>query len=123
VLVITRDDALTRKLATQADARKVTLRFTRSGYESSTVIAAFRPAVIFIDSDLPEVREGPLAESIMQDERIAGAKLFVACREGDEVKVARLAAPAIVAPFTAKQIEQLVEGLAESPRRIPRDVA
>jgi chemotaxis response regulator CheB len=123
MLVITRDDALTRRLATQADAKKVILRFARSGYESSTVIAAFRPAVIVMDSDLPEVREGPLAESIMQDERVAGAKIFVACREGDDATVARLAAPAIAAPFTAKQIEQLAERLADSPRAIPRDVA
>jgi PleD family two-component response regulator len=123
MLVITRDEALTRRLATQTDVRKVTLRFARSGYESSTVIAAFRPAVIVLDSDLPEVREGPLAESIMQDERIAGATVFVACREGDKATVAQLATPTIAAPFTAEQIEQLAERLVETRGSAPRDVA
>jgi CheY-like chemotaxis protein len=122
MLVITRDEALTRRLANQTDASKVTLRFARSGYESSTVIAAFHPAVIVMDSDLPEVRQGPLAESIMQDERLAGAKVFVACREGDKVTVNQLATPTIAAPFTAKQIEQLAESLADTRGSAPRDV-
>jgi excisionase family DNA binding protein len=112
VLVITRDEALTRRLTKQIDASKMSLRFARSGYESSTLMDSFRPAVVVMDSDLPEVREGLLPETIMQDDRIRGVRVFVALREGDEITVGQLSAPTIGAPFTAKQLQQLAEGAA-----------
>ncbi len=108
VLVVSRDDALTRRLAAQVDPERIALRFARSGYESSTLIGSLRPAVVVMDSDLPEVREGLLPESIMEDERMRGARVFVALREGDAVTVDRLSAPTIAAPFTGRELEQLV---------------
>jgi len=111
VLVISRDEALTRRLANQIDPERIALRVARSGYESSTLIGSMRPAVVIMDSDLPEVRDGLLPESITQDERMHGAQVFVALREGDEVTVDQLATPTIAAPFTGTQLEQLVRQL------------
>ncbi|NIM52698.1 MAG: excisionase family DNA-binding protein [Gemmatimonadales bacterium] len=123
VLVITRDEALTRRLEKQTDATKVSLRFARSGYESSTLVGAFRPAVVLMDSDLPEVREGRLLDSIMHDDRVPGVKVFVAHRAGDEAVVARLAMPTIAAPITAKEIEQLADSVAHPAGSAQGDAA
>ncbi|MGD2216690.1 MAG: excisionase family DNA-binding protein [Gemmatimonadales bacterium] len=112
VLVITRDTSLTRRVEKQVDASKVSLRFARSGYESSRLIGTFRPAVVVMDSELPEVREGSLLESIVRDERIPGVKVFVAGREGDEEAVKQLAVPTVAAPFTAERIEHLAASVA-----------
>jgi len=109
VLLISRDDALARRLAKQIDPERIALRIARSGYEGSTLIGSMRPAVVVMDSDLPEVKDGLLPESITQDERMRGARVFVALREGDEVTVDRLATPTLAAPFTGKQLEQLVQ--------------
>ena len=60
---------------------------------------------------MPEVRDGQLPESVMQDERVPGVTVFVACREGHEVTVDRESAPTIEAPFSAKKIEELAAQL------------
>lgn len=123
VLVVTRDEALIRRLEKRADAERVSLRFARSGYESATLIGTFRPAVVVMDSDLPEVREGRLPESIARDDRIPGVKVYVARRKGDEEAVRRLGLPTLAAPFTAEQIEQLAESVAGPGRRASGDAA
>jgi excisionase family DNA binding protein len=123
VLVITRDKALTRRLEKQVDAGKVSLRFARSGYESSTLIGTFRPAVVVMDSALPEVREGSLLDSIVNDDRIPGVKVFVARREGDEEALERLAVLTVAAPFTAERIEQLAASVAGTGSRAAGDAA
>ncbi len=107
VLVVSRDEALTRRLASQVDPERIALRFARSGYESATLIRSLRPAIVVLDSDLPEVREGLLAESIMQDERLGGGRVIVALREGDTLMVDRLSVPTIAAPFTGSELERL----------------
>jgi len=111
VLVVTRDDALTRRLENDIDHSRITLQVARSGYDASIAIAAFHPTLVVLDSDVPEVREGQLPESIMRDERVPGAAVFVAMREGDEVTVDRDSAPTIEAPFSARQVEELAAGL------------
>lgn len=123
VLVVTRDESLTHRLDNDVDASRVSLRFARSGYESATLVGTFRPAVVVLDSDLPEVREGGLAESIARDERIAGVKIFVGCREGDEEAVTGLKMPSLAAPFTAGQVEQLAEGVTGLGQRAAGDAA
>ena len=123
VLVITRDEALRSRLEQDTDTRRVSLRFARSGYESATLIGTFRPAVAVMDSDLPEVRDGRLLESILGDERIPGVKVFVARRERDEEAVGKLAVPTLAAPFTAERIEQLVESVVGTGRRAAGDAA
>ena len=123
VLVITRDDALTRRLEKDTDAGRVSLQFARSGYEGATLIGTFRPAVVVLDSELPEVSDGRLLESIIRDDRIPGVKVFVARRAGDEEVVGRLSAPTLSAPLTAEQIEQLVDSVAGASRRAVGDAA
>ena len=123
VLVITRDEALTRRLEKDCDASKVALRFARSGYASATLIGTFRPALVVLDSDLPEVKDGRLLESIRGDNRIPGVKVFVAQREKDEEAVGKLAVPSLTAPFTSEQIERLVESVVGRGRREAGDAA
>ena len=113
VLVVTRDDALTRRLERDVEPTRVSLRFARSGYEASVTIAEFHPTLVVLDSDLPEVRDGQLPEAIMRDERLPDATVFVACRQDHEVTVDRESAPTIEAPFTGDQLE----GLADALRR------
>ena len=122
VLVITRDGSLRRGLEKGYDPEKISLHFARSGYESSRVIGKVRPAVVVLDSELPEVREGTLPESIAHDDRIPGAKIFVASRAGDKETVERLALPTLGAPFTARGIERLTER-ARMDHRASNDAA
>jgi len=121
-LVVTRDEALRRRLTKQADSDKITLRFAGSGYECATVVAKFRPALVVMDSDLPEVREGQLPEAVMGDQRMPGTAVFVALREGHEISAGRFEGRTIAAPFTAQTLEALAVSARET-RRAPRDVA
>jgi DNA-binding NtrC family response regulator len=123
VLVITRDESLRGRLEEDIDASTISLRFARSGYESATSIGTFRPAVVVMDSDLPDVRDGRLLESILGDDRIPGVKVFVARREGDAEAVGELSVPTLDAPFSAEQIEQLVESVVGRERRMAGDAA
>ncbi len=123
VLVITRDEALTRRLEKQVDTDKVSLRFARSGYESSTLIGTFRPAVVVMDGELPEVSEGSLLESILGDDRIPGVRVFVARRDEDEDAVGGRAVLTLAAPITPERIEQLAASVAGRGSRASGDAA
>ena len=113
VLVVTSDEALVDKFTTQANAANVALRFARCGYESAMLVETFHPSVVVMDSVLPEVRDGRLADSMIQDERIPGVKLIVAQRKGDKAPPGR-GASVMPAPFTVKKIERLVQDLVRS---------
>ncbi len=117
VVVVTRDEALTRRLEKDIEPSRISLRFARSGYEAAITIAAFHPSLVILDSDVPEVRDGQLPESIMRDERMPGVTVFVACRRGHEVTVDSDAAPTIEAPFTGKRIEELADALRRRGHR------
>lgn len=117
ILVVTRDGDLTRDLATTTEASTLSLYFVRSGYECASLIGSIRPAVIILDSDLPEVREGSLLGSIRADDRIPNSVVVVACREGDEGAVSRLGVPVTIAPFTAEQLHELVARVTRPVRR------
>ncbi len=123
VLVITRDQALTRRLEKQVDSDKVSLRFARSGYESSTLIGTFRPAVVVMDGQLPEVSEGGLLDSIANDDRIPGVRVFVARRDEDEDAVGGRTVLTLAAPITAERIEQLAASVAGGRSRAAGDAA
>lgn len=125
VLVITRDEAITRKLKKRIDARKVSLHFAQTGYESSTLIGTLRPAWVILDGELPEISEGKLVESVLQDDRVPGVKVFLAQeRRGDSAGLRRFTVPTIV-PFTAERLESLVESIVGSgaPARSDATVA
>ena len=122
VLIVTRDEALTHRLLMRADPSVVSMRFARSGYESSAIISTFSPALVVLDSALPEVRDGGLPRCIREDDRIPGTRVVVALREGDG-SVPDGDIPTLGAPFTAKQIETLAEEAAVTLARVPRDVA
>jgi len=119
VLMVTRDEALTHRLLMKVDPGAVSMRFARSGYESSSVVSSFSPALIILDSSLPEVRNGQLQTSMVDDTRIPGARIVVALREGDSPPRPQGVAT-LKAPFTAADIERLAEGAVASPARSPR---
>jgi excisionase family DNA binding protein len=123
VLVITRDEALSRRLRNRVDARKVSLHFARTAYDSSTLIGMLRPAVVVIESVPPDVRAGILAQSILQDDRVPGVKVFVARRQADEAAVGELSLPTVTFPVTADRIEQLVESVVTAGGRTRGDAA
>ena len=123
MLVITPDAALAQRLERNIDGAKVTLRFAKSGYESSIVVGAFRPAIVVMDSGIPEVREGQLAKSMQQDDRIPGAMIIVACREDDETQVRQLSLRTVGVPFTARLLEELAAEVTQQRGSMPRDVA
>ena len=123
MLVITRDEALTRRLEMRIDARKVSLHFARSGYDASTRIGTLHPAVVVIDSELPDFVDGNLAESVSRDDRIPGVKVFVAQRQGDKEAVGKLPVPIIAPPFTAERIEKLAESVVGVGRKARGDAA
>ena len=123
LLVITADAALARRLEGNIDGAKVALRFAKSGYEGSTVVGAFRPAIVIMDTDLPEVREGQLATSMQQDERIPGATIILACREEDEAQLRQLGLRTVDVPFTARLLEELAAEVTQERGSMPRDVA
>jgi excisionase family DNA binding protein len=123
VLVITRDRALTRQLESHIDTGKVSLHFARTGYEASTLIGTQRPAVVVLDSRLPDVSEGSLAESIAGDDRIPGVKVFVAQHPEENGEEGRLTAPTVTLPCTAERIERLAESVVGTGRRETGDAA
>jgi len=114
VLVVTSDEALIARLTDQAESAGLTLRFARDGYECSMLIESFYPSVAVMDSAVPEVRDGRLVDSMIQDERIPGVRMIIALRKGDKEPPGRdlMVMPA---PFTAKKIERLVQILVRPP--------
>jgi PleD family two-component response regulator len=123
VLIVTGDEALTHRLQNTIDVEVASMRFAASGYESSTIISTFSPALIVLDSGQPEVAGGELLSSVMRDHRIPGARVAVALREGDEVGVADEEILTLRAPFTAEEIESLVVLASGRLAKIPKDVA
>ncbi|MCJ7628461.1 MAG: hypothetical protein MUO50_08750 [Longimicrobiales bacterium] len=122
-MIITRDEGLIRHLERRADPERVSLRFARSGYEGSAIISTFSPAVIFMDSDLAEVRTGFLPDSILKDERIPAVRPVVAYRDGHEGLFDGLPMLAIPAPFSADEVERIAAEVARPRTNTPRDVA
>jgi len=123
VLIVTRDEALSHRLLMGADPESVSIRFARSGYESSAIISTFSPALIILDSGLAEVRNGQLPTSMLADDRIPGSRVAVALREGDQVPLGDAKIPTLRAPFTAKQVQELAEEAAGPVAQAPRGVA
>ena len=110
VLAVTSDEALIDRLTAQADVADIVLRFARDGYESSICIEAFRPSIAVLDSAMPEVRDGRLVDSMIQDERIPGVKIIIALRKGDKVPPDR-EAMVMSAPFTVQKIGRFVQAI------------
>ena len=122
VLVVTTDEALTHRLLMKADSEVVSMRFARSGYESSATISSFSPALIVIDSSLPEMKVGSLVDALLDDERIPGSRIVVAVREGDP-HPERNGIKLLLPPFTAQKIERLAKEASRAMAHAPQDVA
>jgi excisionase family DNA binding protein len=118
VLMVTSDEALVGRLTTQASGANVALRFARGGYDSSILVETFHPSVVVMDSALPEVRDGRLADSMLHDERIPGVQIVIALRKGDKAEPVP-GASVMRAPFTVKKIERLVQSLCGPPAAPP----
>jgi len=117
VLVATTDEALIGRLKAQAGSGRVVLQFARCGYECSTLVESFHPSVVVMDSGLPEVKDGRLVNSIMEDQRIPGVKVIIALRRGDQV-TAPPGASVMSAPFTVRKIERLVQDYERPARSV-----
>jgi len=115
VLIITKDEDLIRRLERRTDPEQVSLRFARSGYEGSAIISSFSPALVFMDSDLAEVRIGSLPDSIVNDDRIPAARVVVAARNDHTGLFEGLSVLTIPAPLTAERVERIAAEAA-SPR-------
>jgi hypothetical protein len=76
-----------------------------------------------MDGQLPEVREGGLLDSIANDDRIPGVRVFVARTDEDEDAVGGRAVLTLVAPITAERIEQLAVSIAGTGNRAAGDAA
>jgi len=121
--VITNDVGLTRRLESGADPERVSLRFARSGYEGSAIISTFSPALVVMDSDLSEVRNGGLPESIVNDERVPAARVVVICRSGHADLFENLPVLRIPYSFSAGELVALAEDVTGDHSSFPRDVA
>ena len=123
VLIITKDEELIRRLERRADPEQVSIRFARSGYEGSTIISSFSPALVFMDSELPEVRAGFLPDSILRDERIPAVRVVVAARKDHAELFEGLSDLTISAPLTAEDVERIAAETVQAHTKVPRDVA
>ncbi len=121
VLVVTGDEALTHRLLMKVDPKRVSMRFARSGYESSAIVSSFSPALIVLDSGVAEVRDGQLPSSMREDERIRGSHIVVALRDGYSAPLHK-DIQLLMPPFTAEAIEELAEEAAENLAKAPVDV-
>lgn len=123
VLIITKDEGMIQRLEMRIDPEQVSVRFARSGYEGSSIISTFSPALIIMDTDLAEVRTGLLLDSIVNDGRIPAVRVVVAARRGDKGLFEGLPVLTTSAPVTAKDVEKIAAEAAGSRNRSPRDVA
>jgi len=122
VLIITKDEGLIRRLERRADPEQVSIRFARSGYEGSAIISSFSPALVFMDSDLAEVRTGFLPDSILNDERIPAARVVVAARNDHAGLFEGLPVLTIPTPLTAESVERIAADAAPTHTKSPSDV-
>ena len=119
--MVTGDEALTHRLLMKVDPKRVSMRFARSGYESSAIVSSFSPALIVLDSGVAEVRDGQLPSSMREDERIRGSHIVVALRDGYSAPLHK-DIQLLMPPFTAEAIEELAEEAAENLAKAPVDV-
>ncbi len=78
VLVITRNEQLIQHLSQRPDEHLV-LRYARSGYDSSAVLAVFRPALAVVDVRLLEghCENEDLVGALNSDERAKGMRVVI----------------------------------------------
>ena len=74
VLVVTRDDALTRRLQRDVEPNRVSLRFARSGYEASVSIAEFHT------NATGNIGKTPSAVRPVQSQHLHHVRLLLLCR-------------------------------------------
>ena len=78
VLVITRNEQLIQRLS-QHPNENLILRYARSGYDSSAVLAVFRPALAVVDVRLLQCNweNGGLIAALTSDERAKGMRVLI----------------------------------------------
>ncbi len=115
VLVISPDEAMTRRL--QADAlEELELRFARNAYEASAIIHTFRPGFVVLDRAVGSAEESSLLESLARDPRIPGVRVILATRPGAGVRRGSAGPSGVVAailekPFGARRVAAVIDSL------------
>jgi excisionase family DNA binding protein len=119
VLFITADDRLIQELE-YADNGEVALRFARNGYEASTIVEEFRPAVVIIDVErLPDLGM-ELLDSLAADPRVSGVRVIMVVPPGMAARIHqrprhRMVASILEKPLVCESIAEVVQGTVREP--------
>ncbi|MFC1662123.1 hypothetical protein ACFL3S_11855, partial [Gemmatimonadota bacterium] len=121
VLFVTTDDLLVRELECVDNGEEVALRFARNGYEASTIVEDFRPAVAIIDVEkLPDLGS-ELLDSISADPRLPGIRVIMVVPPGMVGRIHqrprhRLVASILEKPLVCDRLAEVVQGtVTEDP--------
>ena len=114
VLFITGDDRLVRELECSGNG-EVALRFARNGYEASTIIEEFRPAVVIIDVELLPDLGMELLDSLSADPRVSGTRVILVVPPGMAGRIHqrprhRLVSSIIEKPVVCESLSEVVQG-------------
>lgn len=111
VLVITGDPALIAELRAAKDER-VSVRWARNAYETSTLVAEFRPAFVLVDEDVVAVAGDGLVESLLNDPRVPGLKVILGISRKARNRTHTISHPSVIAtlekPFGASRIADVI---------------
>jgi len=81
VLVVTNDDAFIDGLSGE-QGQGLAMRLARTGYEASSLIQEFRPAIAVIDAECMLGEDTELLDALAADPRVPGLKIIVAVPPG-----------------------------------------
>jgi excisionase family DNA binding protein len=114
VLFITGDDQLVRELECAGNGEMV-LRFARNGYEASTLVEDFRPAVVVIDVENLSDLGTELLDSLSADPRVSGIRVILVVPPGMAGRIHqrprhRLVSSIMEKPLVCELIYEVVQG-------------
>ena len=119
VLLITSDDELIERLATEGD-ESIALRLARNAYEASAIIHDFRPGFAVIDVEHLRAGRSELVDSLAGDPRVPGLRIILVAPPGTRGQRRRQKDDLIVGvlekPLGIRQIAAVINGFpVDSP--------